>query len=150
MLIYKTIIFFVILILSAYYDLKKMIIPDFITYPGIVLGLAFTFLAERTLWIYYIAGGLGGFILILLIAIIGKQLLKKEVIGGGDIKLIIVIGLFTGYTGLLLCFILSSITGILFTYIIYKDLARAIPYGFYLSISAGIIYACLFYFFPLT
>ena len=124
-----------------------MIIPDFITYPGIVLGLAFTFLAERILWIQYIAGGLGGFILILLIAIIGKRLLKKEVIGGGDIKLIIVIGLFTGYTGLLLCFILSSITGIAVTYIIYKDLTRAIPYGFYLSISAGIIYACLFYFF---
>ena len=144
MLTIKTIIFFIILILSAWYDLKKRIIPDFITYPGIVLGLAFCFSGEKIFWIYYLVGGLGGFILTFLIAIIGSQLSKKEILGGGDIKLITVIGFFTGYAGLLLCFLLSSISGILITYILYKDLKRTIPYGFYLSLSAMAVYIFLF------
>ena len=144
MLIVKTIIFFVILILCACYDLKKMIVPDFITYPGIVLGLAFVFLTEKALWVYYLSGGLGGFIITFLIAVIGKRILKKEIMGGGDIKLVTLIGFFTGYIGLLITFILSSITGILVTYIVYKNLSGKIPYAFYLSLSAMIVYIFLF------
>ena len=143
MLIIKTFIFFIILILCAYYDLKKMIVPDFLTYPGIILGLAFAFLSEKSICLYYLIGGAGGFIITILIFLIGKYLLKKEIIGGGDIKLVTVIGLFAGYTGLLLTFILSSFSGIITTYIIYKDLKRPVPYAFYLSLAAIIVYIFL-------
>ncbi len=146
MLIAKPAVFFIILILSAYYDLKKMIVPDFITYPGIILGFAFVFLNEKSLWLSYLIGGAGGFFIAFLISLIGKRAFKKEALGGGDVKLIALIGLFVGYAGLLLCFILSSITGILSTYIIYKDLTRTIPYAFYLSISGMIIYIFIYFY----
>ena len=143
-MIIKTILLFVILILSAYYDFKKRIVPDFLTYPGIILGLTFIFILKKNFWWYYLSAGIGGFILVLLIAIIGKLFSKKEGIGGGDIKLIAIIGLFLGIQGLLLVFILSSISGIAATYLIYKNFSKPIPYAFYLSISAIIIYTILF------
>jgi len=139
----KTIIFFTALLLSALFDIKKMIVPDFITYPGIILGLGFVFLEEPGLRIYYLSAGAGGFLLTFLIYIAGKQILKKEVIGGGDIKLVALIGFFIGLPGLVLIFILSSFTGILVTYLVYKDLKRPIPYAFYLSLSSIIIYSAL-------
>ena len=62
MMIIKTILLFVILILSAYYDFKKRIVPDFLTYPGIILGLTFIFILKKSFWWYYLSAGIGGFI----------------------------------------------------------------------------------------
>ncbi|MBU1078646.1 MAG: A24 family peptidase [Spirochaetes bacterium] len=139
MILLKIIIFYLILLPSAYYDLKKMIIPDILTFTGILTGLLFVFLGEKEYYLFYLIGGLSGFTITYLTAVIGKHLLKKEILGGGDIKLITVIGLFTGYPGLLIIILMSSLIGIFIIIFIYKDTSRPIPYGFYLASSAIVV-----------
>lgn len=146
MLYVKFIIFFIILMMSSYYDLKKMIVPDWIAYTGILTGILFVFFEKYALYLYYLSGGIAGFVITLLVSIICRKIWKKEMLGGGDIKLCTAIGFYIGYIGLLLTFIISSITGILIILFIYKDTSRPVPFAFCLSIGGIIVYAMLFFF----
>lgn len=73
-----------------------------------------------------IAGGL------LLISLVMDKLLKKESMGGGDIKLLFVMGLYLGGMNGLFSLVLACIIGLLFVVILKKD---KIPFGPSISIA---------------
>ena len=133
-----------ILIVVSFIDIKYQMIPDVFSLPGIVVGvLLFTFfrldgspgytgaLLNSVLGV--IVGGMSMFLL----GMLGEFLFKKEALGGGDIKLMAMMGAFLGWKLVILTFFLApffgSIIGIITKIRFGKDI---IPYGPYLSIAA--------------
>jgi leader peptidase (prepilin peptidase) / N-methyltransferase len=123
-------------------DLYHQIIPDLISLPGIVLGFAFAFVNPLVSWQSSLLGILlGGGILYLIAA--GYYLFtKREGMGGGDIKLLAMIGAFLGWQSLLFVIFASSILGSLVGIGAMlkqkKGGKTVIPYGPFLALAAVI------------
>jgi len=123
-------------------DLHYQIIPDVISLPGIVIGLLGSLIIPQiTFWtslIGMIAGGGSLF----LVATVYQWLFKREGMGGGDVKLLAMIGAFLGWKAVILTILLSSfigsIIGITVMLIKGKDFKYAIPFGPFLALGAVI------------
>jgi leader peptidase (prepilin peptidase)/N-methyltransferase len=107
-------VFACMLIALSFIDLDTWLIPDVITYPGLIFGLLGAFLllpghpvADRA-GAALIGGGL-----LLAVALGAKVILKKDGMGYGDVKLIAVIGAFSGTGSLIFVVLLSSLQGAL-------------------------------------
>ncbi|MGQ9777861.1 MAG: prepilin peptidase [Thermodesulfobacteriota bacterium] len=130
------------LIVITVIDLYHQIIPDEISLSGIGVGLlASLILKDITFWdslIGMISGGGSLF----LVAIAYQWLFKREGMGGGDVKLLAMIGAFLGWKAVILTILLSSfigsIAGITIIFLKGKDFKYAIPFGPFLSLGAVI------------
>ncbi|MDQ0339488.1 leader peptidase (prepilin peptidase)/N-methyltransferase [Caldalkalibacillus uzonensis] len=97
-----------VLVLAVLTDLRKKLILDVITLPALVLLLVLRLvIGEYSFW-FYLAGGLTGFGLLLLISIV-----SRGGMGGGDIKLYALIGVVLGPSLTLLSLVLASFMGAL-------------------------------------
>jgi leader peptidase (prepilin peptidase)/N-methyltransferase len=124
-----------ILLCAAFTDLQTGLIPDRLTYPGILAGLA---LAWFTIGLQSaLLGSLGFAVLFFVIAVA-----SRGGMGGGDIKLAGVIGAFIGWQGALVTFVLASLLGGLAAgYLLARgqaDRKSAIRFGPYLALGAFI------------
>ena len=128
-----------LLITALVYDLRKMIIPNWLTYPGIILALLFCFLTgvetSDIILRMILTGGL-----FLGTSLLTSVILKKETMGGGDIKLITMIGLYKGWQEGLLIIFFSAVSALI-SVIIISVLKKGkqddrIPFGFYIGICA--------------
>ncbi|MDP3478984.1 MAG: prepilin peptidase [Desulfoprunum sp.] len=121
-------------------DFYHQIIPDVISLPGILLGFAFSFINSITSWQDSLIGLLAGGGILYAIALLYYVLRKQDGMGGGDIKLLAMIGAFLGWQSLPFVIFASSISGsiigILTIAIQKKDSATRIPFGPFLSVSA--------------
>jgi leader peptidase (prepilin peptidase)/N-methyltransferase len=92
-------------------DFRHQLIPDIISLPGIVLGFGFSFLNPELTWVDSGLGILCGGGILFIIAY-GYYLCTKRVgMGGGDIKLLAMIGAFLGYQSLPFVIFSSSLLG---------------------------------------
>lgn len=129
-----------LLIVIAFIDLDTYTIPNVLSIPGIVAGLAFSFFTPRLSWVDSLIGVLAGGGFLYLIAV-GYQLLRRqEGMGGGDIKLLAMIGAFLGWTGVLFTVMLSSLVGALAGMLVMwrkrEGLTAMLPFGPFLSLGA--------------
>lgn len=137
-LVYFT--FFSALLVIIFIDLDTWTIPDVITLPGVVAGVAASFLLPRlNLWQSLLGLLTGGGVLFLVA--MGYQLLRKrEGMGGGDIKLLAMIGAFLGLPGVIYTLLASSLAGSLAgVLMMFKDKsggATRIPFGPFLALAA--------------
>jgi leader peptidase (prepilin peptidase)/N-methyltransferase len=107
------------LIVITFIDIDFQIIPDRITLPGIPIGIvAGSFLLPdpflRAAALGYKAsliGAVSGFAFFYMVAFLSLALLKKEGIGGGDIKLMAMLGGFLGLKAVIHTTILGSLFG---------------------------------------
>ena len=130
-------VFIVILLSAAFIDIDHGIIPDKLTYPGVLMGIALSFITIGLLSALYGLLAFAG--LLLLVAI-----LSKGGMGGGDIKLAAVIGAFTGVIGSAITLFIASLTGAIYGLIIMriKGTGRKTPikFGPFLAVAAFIAY----------
>jgi len=141
----KTLLLFVLisaLVVVSFIDLKHYIIPDSISIPGVIVGFLTSFIQGAAVHPLESISGLllGGFSL-LFIGLIYEKLTGREGIGGGDIKLLAMIGAFLGYKNVLLILFLSSVVGAVIgvlLMIFVRDRSRhsLIPFGPFLSFAA--------------
>jgi len=137
------------LVVITFIDLDFQIIPDSITIPGIVIGLlsasfllpdpfsvhhsaqAFSIVGFRNSLIGLISGG-GLFYLI--------AVLSRGGMGGGDIKMMAMVGAFMGWKSIFLTTFIGSLTGSvvgIFLMITKKKGRKAkIPFGPFLAIGS--------------
>ncbi len=130
------------LIVITVIDLYHQIIPDVISLPGIGAGiLASLFIPQITLFNSLIGALLGGGSLFL-VATVYQWLLKRDGMGGGDVKLLAMIGAFLGWKAVLLTILsgslIGSIAGMIIMVLKGKDFKFAIPFGPFLSLGAVI------------
>lgn len=129
------------LIAIFFIDLDHKIIPDVITLPGMIVGLAVSFLPDGIGIVNALIGLFVGGGSLYLVAILGDFLFKKESMGGGDIKMAAMLGAFLGWQKVLLIFISSAMIGLVVSLgmmmvseKIRKD--RIIPFGPFLALAA--------------
>ncbi|MBW1614966.1 MAG: prepilin peptidase [Deltaproteobacteria bacterium] len=100
-----------LLIIISFIDVKRGIIPNFITVPFTTIGFAFSFVFKKIKPFDSFLGIIAGAALLMLIAWIYKAVTKKDGMGGGDIKLLAMIGAFIGFKGVLFTVTISSLLG---------------------------------------
>lgn len=139
------------LVVITFIDLDFQIIPDSITLPGIVIGVlsaSFLFpdpfsagpLHEIVGIRNSVAGLLIGGGLFILVAELGRRMAGTDALGGGDIKLMAMIGAFMGWKAVLLTTFIGSVSGSLVG--IFLILAKGkggkskIPFGPFLALGA--------------
>ena len=130
------------LIIVIVSDIEYMIILDEVLMVSslIIVVLYIIFLGIEPA-AYHIYAGVGAFITMYAIKIIGDKLFKKESLGGGDIKLMFIFGLVLGYP-LSLCtiFLATFIAFPIALFILFSDKENIIPFGPFLSMAAIIIF----------
>jgi len=136
-------ILIVLLVATFFIDLKHRIIPDVLTFPGIILGFLLSFVVRSPSVLNSLLGILAGGGMFYLSAILGELLFKKESLGGGDIKLAMMLGAFLGWQKILLVLLLSAFLGSLVggvALFFSKDVkeTRTIPFGPFLALGAVI------------
>lgn len=133
-------IFTAVLIVITFIDLDHQIIPDVLSLPGIpVFFLAAVFIVKLP-WMEALLGLLIGGGVLLTIALVYELISKREGMGGGDIKLLAMIGGFLGWKSLIFLLLFSSFSGAIIgvaAMIIKKqDTKYAVPFGPFLSAAA--------------
>jgi leader peptidase (prepilin peptidase)/N-methyltransferase len=135
--------FFASLTLVSFIDLSHRIIPDVISLPGIFIGLVISLFHPQMSIKASLIGVLVGGGSLYAVASLYHLVTKREGMGGGDIKLLAMIGAFIGWKGVLFTILCSSfigsIVGVTLMLISAKaDSKYAVPFGPFLSLGAVI------------
>lgn len=130
--------FLTLLLGIAATDARHYIIPDEFSIGGLVLGLLLSFAPGGIDPLDSLTGAAVGFIVLWVTAEVGEWALKKPAMGGGDIKMIAMIGAFLGPVGALLSIFLGALIGvIIFTPITLKT-GKLVPFGIFLAVGAAV------------
>jgi leader peptidase (prepilin peptidase)/N-methyltransferase len=120
-------------------DFRHFLIPDLITYPGIVLGLGLSFLPGGLTPLQSLTGATVSGLFLWLVGYSASLLLKKEAMGLGDVKLVAMAGaLFgasTALTGLIFASALGCLIGLPMMLFRKLDEHRHIPFGPYICVG---------------
>lgn len=120
-------------------DLEHQILPNAITLPGIVIGLAFSLVASPGWRASLLGVVLGGGVLYA-IAWGYYTLRKEEGLGMGDVKMLGMIGAFLGWQAVLLTLVLASFSGAIIGVAMIAlqrgSMKYALPFGTFLAIGA--------------
>lgn len=112
------------LVAVTFIDIDHRLIPDAITKPGIVLALVLAVLTTLHPgdWVEGLkpglnkvlhagAGVLAGLLVVGGVQLLGRWVFKKEAMGGGDAKLLALVGAFTGPLGVFYALLLACLLG---------------------------------------
>jgi leader peptidase (prepilin peptidase)/N-methyltransferase len=136
------------LIVGTFTDFMHFIIPDEITIGGLIAGVAFSIVfpqlhnvsSHKVSFLLSLSGASAGAAAIYAIGIIGKWIFKKEAMGGGDVKLMAMIGSVVGWKYILLIFFIAPFFGaVVGLYLKFVKKMDIIPYGPYLSLATFVV-----------
>lgn len=138
-LLIQRVLFACSMIVLLVIDLEHRILPDVITLPGIVLGLAFSVFMPPG-WRDSLIGIVLGGGSLWLMGELYFRIRHEEGMGFGDVKMLAMIGAFLGWKLMLLTLVLSSflgsIVGITMIALNRGDMKYALPFGTFLAIGA--------------
>ena len=133
-------IFIAGLLVVTFIDLDHRIIPDAITLPGIPIFFAAGFLLPDITYKDALLGILLGGGSLFLVAWVYHLITKKEGMGGGDIKLLAMMGAIVGWRGVFFTIFVASLVGTLAGLTVmlqsHKGMKLAVPFGPFLSIGS--------------
>jgi leader peptidase (prepilin peptidase) / N-methyltransferase len=130
-----------ILLGIAMTDARAYIIPDEFSLGGLVLGILFALAAGRQALGTAVLGAAVGFGLLWLVAVAGQWYFKQEAMGGGDVKMMAMVGAFVGWQGTLLTVFLGALIGsLIFVPLSLAGSKKLVPFGIFLAIGAAATY----------
>lgn len=119
-------------------DARHYIIPDQFSLGGLVLGLALAAVPGGFPFLRALLGAAVGFGLLWGVAVAGEWVFKKPAMGGGDGKMMAMIGAFLGVPGVLLTLFLGAVLGaFVFGPISWKT-GKLVPFGIFLALGAAV------------
>jgi leader peptidase (prepilin peptidase)/N-methyltransferase len=128
------------LIVITFIDLDHQLIPDVVSLPGVIAGILFSLVSPTlTLWnsLIGLAAGAG---VLLAVALGYRAIAGREGMGGGDVKLLAMIGAFLGWRAIPFTLFVASCVGSLIGVATMvqrnTDSKLAIPFGPFLSFGA--------------
>ena len=125
-------------------DLESCIIPDGCLLIAALVWLAalpFSGMSWKEIGLHVLAGLVTGGA-ILLISLLMDRILHKDTMGGGDIKLFAVVGLYLGFASSLFAVMLACIFGLLFSAILRLlpgEREAQFPFGPSISAAAAVV-----------
>ena len=141
-----------LLICVFFIDLEHMIILDRFQLMLAAVAVAVIFvdpsaLSGGTRWWSHLIGAAAGFGVFCLIALLGRRMFGREALGGGDVKLAAVMGLWLGWQKLLLAVLLASVAGSVVLLILQavrkeKDSGREYPFAPFLTAGFALAILC--------
>jgi leader peptidase (prepilin peptidase)/N-methyltransferase len=123
-------------------DINYYIIPDELLIFMSIYFIVFNLISSGPQETYYsVCSGILLFSIMYSIMLIGNKILKKETLGGGDIKLMFVFGIILGpVLGLFSIFIGSVIALPVSIFMLKKEKESIIPFGPFLLIALTLLY----------
>ncbi len=155
-----TAVFVAALVAITFIDLDHFLIPNVISYSGIVLGLVFTralapavgsfpgggsgWMGDVARWLIERRAALGGIALgggsLYVVALAYWWVRRQEGMGGGDVKMLAMIGAFLGWQAIPFTILVASLFGVVIgigAAIVQKgSLQHRIPFGPFLAFGA--------------
>ena len=134
-------------------DARFYIIPNQFSIGGAVVGVGMAFLPGGIDWVDSIIGAAVGFAVLWLVGVGGTWLIKKlspgrleeagvdQAMGGGDVKMMMMVGAFIGVWGVAQTVFLGSLLALVVFGPISSISKRLIPLGVFLAAAAAISYA---------
>lgn len=139
---YEYLFFFIlasILIAVSFIDIDYQIIPDEIIIVGLVVGFLYPIIGHKITFINSILGGLSGFLSLYILSVFYTMITGRIGLGGGDMKLMGVVGLFLGPFATFTAIMVGSFIGVFYSFILILmkriGLRQPIPYGPFLSLG---------------
>lgn len=136
----RGIAFLTLLLAIAVIDARHYIIPDELSLGGAVLGLTLAALPGALSVPEAVVGAVVGGGVLWLAALLGTWAFRKEAMGGGDIKMMTMIGAFLGWKGALLTVFLGALAGTLVFVPIALRSDRLVPFGLFLALGAALAF----------
>jgi leader peptidase (prepilin peptidase) / N-methyltransferase len=131
-------VLFTLLLGIALSDARTYIIPDEFSLGGLALGLALSFAPGGITPVRSLLGAALGLGLLWGVGYLGRLALGKEAMGGGDIKMMAMVGAFLGPYGVLLTVFIGALVGtLIFAPISYRS-KKLVPFGIFLAVGAAI------------
>jgi leader peptidase (prepilin peptidase)/N-methyltransferase len=121
-------------------DARHYLIPDEFSLGGLVLGLALALGGGVPGFLQALLGAAVGFGLLWGVAQAGAWVFKEEAMGGGDIKMMAMVGSFVGWRGVLLTVFAGAALGSLIFIPLSIRKKRLVPFGVFLAVGAAVTY----------
>ena len=129
-------VLFTILLAIAVIDARHYIIPDALSLGGCAAGLALSALPGSTPPLAAVAGAVLGFGLLHVVGWLGEKTFRKPALGGGDVKMMAMVGAFLGPGGALLTIFLGALAGSLVFGPVSLRTGKPVPFGTFLALGA--------------
>ena len=121
-------------------DARHYLIPDEFTWGGLGLGLALSLVGGWQGFLQAVIGAAMGFGLLYAVGVAGRWLFKEEAMGGGDIKMMAMVGSFVGWKGVLLTIFAGALLGTLIFVPLSLRKKRLVPFGVFLAVGAAVAF----------
>ena len=131
-------VFFTMLIVIFWIDIDHHLILDIMTYPSIIIGLAYSYFITQNITSALI-GAVAGPLFLLLPSMLFKFFAKKEGMGMGDVKFAAMLGAWLGWQQLAVALFLSFIVGTVIGLICLSRKGKSEPFPFGPSMVIGAI-----------
>lgn len=122
-------------------DMQKQIIPDKAISIAILVRAIFQLLTDGLAWQGWLILFLNGLIVtfpVLIFVLLMEKIRNQELMGGGDIKLLFVIGMYIGWEKTLVAFLLACVAGIIVGVIGTKKENEYFPFGPWIALGTAI------------
>jgi leader peptidase (prepilin peptidase)/N-methyltransferase len=133
-------LFLTILLGIAIIDARHYVIPDELSYGGLVLGLLLALAGGVHGFLVALEGAAVGGLTLYAVRVVGGWVLKQEAMGWGDVKMLAMIGAFVGWAGVLLTVFLGALVGSAIFLPLQLRGKRLVPFGVFLAVGATVTY----------
>ncbi len=133
-------ILFSVLLAISLVDAKHYLIPDALSLGGLGAGLALSLLPGPPSVLTSLIGAALGFGVLLAVGVAGEWVFKKPAMGGGDIKMMAMVGAFLGPAGAMLTIFLGALAGTLVFAPLSLKTKKEVPFGVFLGLGAAIAF----------
>ena len=137
-------VFVLMLVPMAFIDAKHYLLPNQLTIGGFVFAIVLS-LAGLFPWLDWpisfkeaLIGSVAGGGFFLFVSVVGSAIMKKDVMGEGDVKMMAMIGAFLGWKSVFLTIFLGSALGTLVFGPIALRKKILVPFGVFLAIGGAL------------
>lgn len=121
----------------ALIDSRHYLIPDPLSLGGLVAGLALAPLPGSPTVASSVLGAVAGFGVLFAVGMAGEWAFKKPAMGGGDMKMMAMVGAFLGPAGAMLTIFLGALIGTIVFAPVALRTDKEVPFGVFLALGAA-------------
>ena len=133
-------ILFSLLLAIALIDGQHYLIPDALSLGGLGAGLGLSLLPGPPTPLVSVLGAALGFGVLLVVGILGEWAFRKPAMGGGDMKMMAMVGAFLGPAGAMLTIFLGAVVGTVVFGPVSLKTKKDVPFGVFLALGAVIAF----------
>ena len=129
-----------LLLAIAVIDARHYLIPDALSLGGLGAGLALSLLPGEPRPLMAAAGAATGYTVLWVVGWLGEKAFRKPAMGGGDMKMMAMVGAFVGPVGALLTVFLGAAAGSVVFGPVSLKTGKLVPFGVFLALGAAITF----------